>query len=188
MFAGRRYADGLAQITALSQAPERTVQEKAFLARQADLCRKAMGQTVPSTPASLPASATVFAPDCGPRALRIVCRDVFHTPASLPRLVQAAGTTAQGTNLAGMKRAAASCGLRADGVQMDKNALQNLFQPALAWVDGNHYVAVLFVNGDTSTIHDPNKSEQEEISTTTLLGRSGGVLLVLSPAKPDKAS
>ena len=186
-FASHRYADSLAQINALSQSPERTPNEKAFLARQADLCRKAMGQAVsPSVSRAAPtrAASSVLPSDCGPRALLIVCRDVFHSSADLPALSRIAGTTQAGTNLAGMERAAASCGLRAEGVQMDKNALANLSCPALAWVDGNHYVAVLSVSGDHSLIHDPNKSEQEEIPITTLLARSGGVLLVLTPFKP----
>lgn len=196
-FAHHDYAASLAQLNVLVQAPERTPSEKAFLARQADLCRKAMGQTPPAVARSsaAPHATGVVSPsDCGPRALHLLCRDVFHVPASLSVLVRTAQTTKQGTSLAGMEKAAHSCGLQAEAVQMDKNALANLSQPAIAWVDGNHYVAVLNVHQNpwtgkmSATIHDPNKPEQEEIPTTALLGRSGGILLMLSLPTAKKPS
>lgn len=99
--------------------------------------------------------------------------------ASLPALTRVAGTTPEGTTLAGLQKAAASLGLVAAGVQMDKDALANLSRPALAWVDGNHYLTVLRVKGDTATIHDPNQPQKEEVPLSDLLGRSGGVLLTL---------
>lgn len=63
---------------------------------------------------------------------------------------------------------------------MDRAALSQLSSPAIAWVDGDHYVAVLSVKGETAIIHDPNQSNEEKITTDELLRRSGGVLLLLS--------
>jgi ABC-type bacteriocin/lantibiotic exporter with double-glycine peptidase domain len=103
----------------------------------------------------------------------------MDVPATLQELTRAAGTTPQGTTLAGLARAAKRHGLKASGVQMDLPALANLSSPAIAWMDGSHYVAVLRVNGDTATIHDPNKPGKEDLPLRDLLGRSGGILLTL---------
>jgi len=63
---------------------------------------------------------------------------------------------------------------------MDRIALSRFDGIAVAWVDGNHYLAVLGVHGDRSTIHDPNREKEEEIPTEELLKRSGGIMLMLS--------
>jgi ABC-type bacteriocin/lantibiotic exporter with double-glycine peptidase domain len=101
-------------------------------------------------------------------------------PATLEELRNVAGTTEQGTSLAGLAKAARVKGLKAKGVQMDRNALSNLSHPAIAWTDSNHFVAVLAVNGDRATVRDPNQEGKEEVSVNELLGRCGGVLLTLS--------
>jgi ABC-type bacteriocin/lantibiotic exporter with double-glycine peptidase domain len=63
---------------------------------------------------------------------------------------------------------------------VDKAALEQLSPPAIVWVDGNHYVALLSVTGERATIHDPNQPTEEVIPIQELLQRSGGVLLTLS--------
>ena len=63
---------------------------------------------------------------------------------------------------------------------MDLPALERLSQPAIVWVDGNHYVALLSVEGQQATIHDPNQPNEEVLPVNKLLQRSGGVLLTLS--------
>lgn len=120
--------------------------------------------------------------DCGPRALLLACHEL-DAPTSVAVLTRAAGTTAAGTTLVGLQKAATSVGLKATGVQVDRDALAALSHPAIAWVDGSHYVAVLGVNGDTATIHDPNKERKENVPLSDLLGRSGGVLLTLAPRR-----
>ena len=95
-------------------------------------------------------------------------------------LTKRAGTTAAGTSLAGLARAAQAVGLKAKGVCVDREALAQLSEPAVAWVDGNHYVALLSVEGQRATIHDPNQQTEEVLPITKLLQRSGGVLLTLS--------
>lgn len=80
----------------------------------------------------------------------------------------------------GLARAAKSLGLKAQGVNVDKQALEQLSDPAIAWYDGNHYVALLSVEGEQATIHDPNKPNEEVLPINELLGRSGGFLLTLS--------
>lgn len=156
---------------------------QAFLERQRALCRQALsGKPAPpsSPPASLPSPVvSVASADCGPRALLLVCREMGVTAVDLETLRKAAGTKASGTNLAGLARAAKAQGLKAKGVQMDRQALSQLSSPALAWVDGNHYIAVLSVSGDAASVHDPNKPQKEDMTLDDLLRRSGGVLLTL---------
>jgi len=98
----------------------------------------------------------------------------------LSNLRQQAGTTGKGTTLTGLAHAAKYMGFKTEGVQVDRMALSSLRSQAIAWVDGDHYVAMLSVNRDHATIHDPNYANEEVISTGELLRRSGGVLLLLS--------
>lgn len=72
---------------------------------------------------------------------------------------------------------------------MDRDALARLSTPAIAWVNGNHFVAVLSVRRrlidgvPVATIHDPNNLNQnakEDRPQSELLTRSGGILLTLT--------
>ena len=126
--------------------------------------------------AAAPAAASA---DCGPRAMLLACQTLGR-PATLEDLRRQAGTTSSGTSLQGLAQAAQAHGLKARGVQMDLPALEQLSQPAIVWMDGNHYVALLSVKGDGATIHDPNQPNEEVLPVNTLLQRSGGVLLTLS--------
>ena len=107
-------------------------------------------------------------------------------PASLEALRETAGKTPEGgTSLEWLARAARARGLNATGVQVDRDALRNLRQPALAWADGEHFLAVLAVEGDPygpsgrATVHDPNHEGEESLTIDELLRRSGGILLLL---------
>jgi len=129
--------------------------------------------------------------DCGPRALLFLCQ-AQHVSVTLEHLRRIAGTRAEdgGTSLEGLARAARDAGFTAEGVQMDERALASLASPAIAWVDGDHYIAVLgirhrlFGGGNTALIHDPNQRREEVVPLDDLMRRSGGVLLTLSPAIP----
>ena len=103
----------------------------------------------------------------------------LNTPATLANLTQAAGTNKEGTTLAGLEKAAKAVGLQADGIQVDGDAFKQLNKPAVVWLDGNHYVALLSVNGDTATIHDPNDASEKQVNVSDLLSRTGGILLTL---------
>jgi len=201
-YRAHRYADALRLLDTLRATPHLSPQDLAFLERQRTLCSaplsgspsaSAATTTVAWSPARKSRAVSRSEGDCGPRALLLLCKDQ-HLPATLSILTRAAHTTKEGTSLYGLTKAAQTVGFQAEGVQMDKNALENLSRPAIAWVDGNHYVAVLNVHqnpwtGKSSvTIHDPNKPEQEEIPPATLLARSGGVLLMLSPPNAKKTS
>jgi ABC-type bacteriocin/lantibiotic exporter with double-glycine peptidase domain len=100
----------------------------------------------------------------------------------LAALSKAAGTGARGTTMQGLKRAAVSAHLKAEGVQVAREALPD--QPvSVAWFHGDHYVAVLGFNGrgesGTALIHDPNDAAPRIVSQESLLQSSAGVLLAL---------
>ena len=103
--------------------------------------------------------------------------------ASLAELRQAGGTTAKGTSMQGMTLAAKKAGWKSEGVQVNREALPDISLPAIAWADGNHYLALLEMQGrgetGTALIQDPSKIDPEKISQEVLLQRCGGYLLLL---------
>lgn len=170
-----------------------SAQERAFAEQQLAICLAHTFQVAPKVvplsalmaldppkPASHP--ATPEDADCGPRALLLVCRRV-GVEADLPKLRRLAGTGKDGTSLAGLAEAAKKVGLRAEGVQVGRDALARVDMPALAWVNGNHFYAVLSTRGEgegaEATIHDPNKAAEETISQERLLRECSGYLLLL---------
>ncbi len=194
-YRARHYADALCILNTLSVLPNLTEQDKAFLLRQRSLCQAAVaGKPVMtngdaadslSSDRKRPASS-LSQRDCGPRALLFLCQSQ-HVPANLTDLTRAAHTSTDGTSMEGLAAAAQTVGMRAKGVQVDKDALARLDSPAIAWVDGNHYIAVLSVHDNPwtgkamATIHDPNHPGKEEMAQSDLLRRSGGILLTVAP-------
>lgn len=183
------YKQALSQVQMLSQKTDLSPADRLFLQRQQEIIQKAIsGSTAMAKPAMVvsPTSSASLA-DCGPRALHFVCQEL-GVPASLSALTRVAGTRpGVGSNLAGLTHAANSVGLTARGVQVDADALRRVPTPALAWVDGNHFVAVTQIKDDFATVHDPNKIEKEEVALDRLLQRSGGILLLLEKGKKNSA-
>ena len=178
LFQKKDYRGALAAIDAISGGDALTESDRTFLGRQREICLRALtgGKAAPARDAKAATLAKLA--DCGPRALAIVATSlgVSAYPAALAKT---AGTTRYGTSLEGLTKAARECGLQAEGIQADLNALKTISTPAVAWVDGEHYLAVLRVEGDRATVRDPNKSREEVIETEELLRRSGGILLLL---------
>lgn len=187
-FARHQYPAALASIDGLlrqSQYQQKPA-DRAFLLHQQAICRHAIDPRVaasvpvPTPPVDHhPTSRLASQADCGPRVLLMLCPQL-GVRTTLDTLRRQAGTTAAGTTMKGLARAAKAVGLKAQGVSMDKQALKQLSDPAIAWYDGNHYVALLSVDGEQATIHDPNKPDEEVLPINELLGRSGGFLLTLS--------
>ena len=120
--------------------------------------------------------------DCGPRALLLVCQKL-GVKTDLQTLRRMAGTTAEGTTLEGLQQAAQKLGLQAEGVQVSRSALPNTALPAIAWINHNHYAALLALDGRgdaaAATIHDPSQTEEKRISQEQLLQQSSGFLLLV---------
>ncbi len=92
--------------------------------------------------------------DCGPAALLAVCQRLGATTTK-EELARLADTDETGTTMAGLAKAAKSKGLKAEGIWVDEKVFHRLRLPALAWVNGNHWVAVFDVRGDKVTLFDP---------------------------------
>jgi len=191
----QRYTQAAALLQQLTVLPALTADERAFVIQQQALCRKDAGlpsssnASIPERTPSVRTIATASHPlvstadlNCGPRALLLVCRQL-GVRTTVEALSKQAGTNAQGTSLEGLAIAAKSVGLKAEGVQVSREALPKTDTPALAYVNGNHFVALLSLHGSgenaTATIHDPNAAGEETISQERLLRLCSGYLLLL---------
>jgi hypothetical protein len=163
-------------LRALSEKPGLSGADKQFLQKQIALCDgdTELPDAPPTKPAPIPASRV----DCGPKALKIAA-EVLGVKTEVSELRKSAGTSGEGTSLAGLEKAAKSIGLKAESLQVDKDALAQIQTPAVAWLDGNHFVALLAVSRDSATLHDPNDNLEKEMPLGELLSRSGGIVLTL---------
>ena len=114
--------------------------------------------------------------DCGPAALLALCQrlGVTTTKEELTRL---AGTDATGTTMMGLAKAAKAKGLKTEGLWVDATAFQRISLPALAWVNGNHWVAVWEVNRGAVRLFDPAKEKEETLGLPDFQQRWDGHLL-----------
>lgn len=170
-------------LSTLLQRPKLSPEERAYLEAQRVRCEGKLVRMASSRP--LVAATTQERGNCGPLALQLAAQALGRS-CSLEKLTQQAKPDPQGTSLAGLRTAAQSVGLKATGVQVDREALARLKTPAVAWWQGNHFVAVLQVRESlwdgtrSALIHDPNEKEAKTVPLDTLLAQSGGILLVLT--------
>ena len=169
----------------LARTPGLAPEAVAFVERQRALCLKDAGllpapsavPALPAAPALTPADA-----DCGPRALLLVCRQL-GVKTDLQTLRHLAGTTAQGTTMAGLQQAAQRLGLKAEGVQVSREALPDVTLPALLWLHRNHYAVLTGLSGRgeqaSASVRDPNKTNEETLLQEQILQQSGGYLLLI---------
>lgn len=181
----KRFQQAADSLLRLSRTPDLSPDDRAYCLQQRELCLSHLTgpklQTAFNS-ISTPARAASNS-DCGPLALLSVSQK-YGMKASLAELRAAGGTTSEkGTSMQGMTRAALKAGWKSEGVQANREALPDLPLPAIAWADGNHYLAVLEMRGrgesGTALIQDPSKSGTETISQEKLLQRCGGYLLLL---------
>jgi len=189
--AKHRYADAAALLQKLAEQNGPSDSEREYCQTQVAVCRKDAGlPALPATSLAAVANGTSGQPlrpaqgssDCGPRALIILC-DKLGVKADLETVTRVAGTGSDGTTMEGLTKAVASVGLKAEGIQVGRNALPDTQLPAIGWYHGNHYVAVLELNGrgesGTATIRDPDSSKEETILQEALLRRTSGYLLLV---------
>lgn len=93
--------------------------------------------------------------DCGVVCLKMALRRQ-GVNATLEQLRVAAQQTSAGTSLLGLKRAAEARGVRASAWQLSGQDLARIPLPAIAFIDGQHFVVVAGVDGDGGiTVLDP---------------------------------
>lgn len=92
--------------------------------------------------------------DCGAACLAMATRH-FGRPVSLAYIRKLVHTGSDGTSLAAIVAGAESVGLRARAVKASKSRLHELPMPAIAHVEGNHWVTVYDADEKTVRIADP---------------------------------
>lgn len=89
-----------------------------------------------------------------------------------------ARVSSRGVDLATLVRLAAQFGFSAEGVKTEIPGLPQLPLPAIAHVDGNHYVVVTSARSDRVVIHDPAFGP-DELSMRDFATRASGVYLLI---------
>jgi ATP-binding cassette subfamily B protein len=92
--------------------------------------------------------------DCGAACLAMLCRHYGHD-VSLSFIRQVAGTTLDGTSLAGLKRGGAAVGIEMRLLKSSADALDTLSLPAVLHWGGRHWVVLTRLDGDRARIADP---------------------------------
>ena len=184
----KRYRDAADLLARLAKQSDLTPSEITFVEQQQVLCLKDAGLPAPkliptafhpTASRTTTAKADPASVDCG---LALVCTKL-GVKTDVATLRQKAGTTGQGTSMAGLGNAAKSLGLKTEGVQISREALHDLRLPAIGYVNGTHFIEVIALNGNgsgedaTATIHDPNLSTEQTIPQERLLRLTSGYLL-----------
>ena len=188
--AKQQFAVAAGLLDRLAATPDLNDLERAFCREQQNLCRRDAGlpvapeesrkeaQKTQTEEAGKPLSESA---DCGPRAL-LLLGEKLGVRTDLATLKQKAGITEKGTSLQGLADAIQAVGLKSEGVQLSREELARARMPAIAWVNGNHYLCVGEIKGGvegTAVIRDPNQMGDETIPLERLLRMSSGYLLLI---------
>ncbi len=179
----KRFGQAADSLLRLSRTSNLSSEDRAYCLQQRQLCLSHLTGSKLQAVSISTSAQSAFSTDCGPLALLAVSQK-YGIKTSLAELRAAGGTTSEkGTSMQGMTKAALKAGWKSEGVQVNREALPDVPLPAIAWTEGNHYVAVLEMRGrgetGTALIQDPAKPEPEKISQEVLLQRCGGYLLLL---------
>jgi len=117
---------------------------------------------------------------CGPRALSGVVR-YYRLQVSWDSLAVAAGTTDKGTSMLGLANAAKHLGFDAVGLQTDYTGLKDIPLPSIIYVDGNHFITLLWTGTDSVLVEEEGKKDFWK--KDSLLRRWQGQVLALYPGK-----
>lgn len=123
--------------------------------------------------------------DCGIVALQMLLRQKgIESP--LEELRAQAGTSERGTTLLGLKSAATAHGLDAQALRVSGNDLAQVPLPAIAFVDGDHYVVVSDRRGDGGiVVLDPARGKLL-YDDASFGKRWGGEVLVVVGARSSQ--
>ena len=158
-----------------------TPEETAFCEQQRKICLRDAGLLPLEPPITTPPRLSSNV-NCGAFALLKAC-ERLGVPSTLESVRRLAGTNEKGTTLKGLSKAAKALGLKAEGVQVSRQALAEMQVPAIAWVNEDHYITVLGLSGSekegTAAIYDPNTQQEEVITQDRLMRLCSGYLLLL---------
>jgi subfamily B ATP-binding cassette protein HlyB/CyaB len=132
-----------------------------------------VGQRGPKTPMLFQRDSTECATTC--LAMVLGRHGLAQTQGILRQRAQLGS---RGLDLASLARLAREFGFDAEGVRINPNNLARLPLPAIAHVDGNHYVVVTEIAGTRIRIHDPAYG-RDHLTTEQFARRSSGVFLTL---------
>ncbi|MGH2933139.1 MAG: peptidase domain-containing ABC transporter [Gaiellaceae bacterium] len=116
--------------------------------------------------------------DCGAACLAIVCRH-FGRAVAISHIRRLVRTSTDGTTLAGITRGAEALGLAARSIRASKSRLDALPLPAIVHWQGNHWVVLFRVDGDTVRISDPARGIRR-LSRDELLEKWSGYASVIA--------
>ncbi|MBI2434099.1 MAG: hypothetical protein HYV26_14670, partial [Candidatus Hydrogenedentes bacterium] len=119
---------------------------------------------------------------CGPKALQRLL-ELSGAPATVEELAQLAGTTTNGTSVAGLLNAAKQKGLPLTAVEATR--FDDLTPPFIAYVDGDHFLLVERAENGMMTVSDNGRTS--DLPEAALSARWSGVALVTAPG-PELAA
>lgn len=122
--------------------------------------------------------------DCGPVALHNLLRLLGVRSPGPEALAEMSGTSARGTSLGGLVRAARTLGVPLRARRIDLDDLTDDDLPLLAWLRRGHFVTVLHrTESGGLAVHDP-AAGAFRIPRRALHRRWGGVVADLEAARP----
>lgn len=92
--------------------------------------------------------------DCGPASLKMIF-DYFKVPVDLEEISKKV-VGERGSNMLSLKEMAELEGLKTEGWRFSFEDLKNIKLPAIAFINGNHYVVISEIAEDIITILDPS--------------------------------
>jgi len=126
--------------------------------------------------------------DCGPAALATLLLSQGLAPPPLDSLARWAGTTAQGTDLGGLMRAAARSNLPLRIEAVPTEQLEHLTEPVIAWVHRSHFVVVAPTADPARRLVLDPQIGRWSIGLDGLARIWSGVVLRGDPASPSPAA
>lgn len=123
---------------------------------------------------------------CGPAALAAVCRH-FGIGATEGEIAHLAGTTAAGTSMRGLQKAAQAEGLAAEGVRVTPEGLSRTPLPCLLFFHPGHFAVLTGVQGDLCYVADPSLG-QRTVTREQLAALWQGEALLVGPQSGSRAS
>ncbi|UJF33015.1 peptidase domain-containing ABC transporter [Paenibacillus hexagrammi] len=118
--------------------------------------------------------------DCGPTCLTMISR--YHgMKASVNRMRERCNVGVEGTSMLGLIESADALGFETKGIKATTNLLSELPTPFIAHWNGNHYIVVYEVRGNSVTIADPGVGYLDTVTIESFGKHWTGYVITLEP-------